>query len=51
MARKVLFFLNKMFLFFQAKDSWQMNTEEKLEQAEKLKTRGTEFFQVTVVSI
>jgi len=31
--------------FEKAKDSWQMNSVEKLDESEKLKTRGTEFFQ------
>jgi len=36
-------------LLFQVKESWEMNEDEKLEQAEIMKGKGTSFFKVSHV--
>ena len=38
-------------LLFQVKESWEMNEDEKLEQAEIMKGKGTSFFKVSHVSM
>ena len=45
--KNVLFFLFiYCFVFVKAKESWEMNTSEKLEQSVIVKEKGTQYFKV-----